>query len=141
MMKWIDFKRFKSQPQNSQQNILSYLFFYITFMYGVTCAFFLDAAEVAAPALVALAIPPLVWGIISLLVILSVAFSIFFKWRNLAKTTGAAGFLLWVYVAIMAIITGSWFPLVVIILPMLVFWFFWFMGVNEDNGKQATDSG
>jgi hypothetical protein len=72
---------------------------------------------------------------------LSVAFSIFFKWRNLAKTTGAAGFLLWVYVAIMAIITGSWFPLVVIILPMLVFWFFWFMGVNEDNGKQATDSG
>src|SRR5688572_23026191 len=117
-MKMMDYlRRFKSQPQNSQQNILSYVFFYITFTYGVSYGFFFHTPAVQATAMATLAIPPLMWGFFSMVVILSVIFTIFFKWRKLAKFTGIAGFMLWVYVAFMAIITTSWFPLIVLITP------------------------
>lgn len=127
--------RFKSQAANSQQNILSYIFFYITFMYGMAFSFFPHTREVEQSAL-AHSFPPVLWGIISLIVILAVAFTIQYKWRKFAKHVGMAGFSLWFYIMLVALIGEAWFGAIIIAVPMVLFWLFWFLGINNDNGDK-----
>lgn len=128
--------RFKSQEQNSQQNLLSYIFFYITFAYGIAFAFFKDTDMVKGTALSGTAVPPIMWGAVSLLVILAVAFTIQYKWRKFAKYVGVAGFSLWFYIFLVASITAAWFAAFIVSLPMVLFWAFWFFGINADHGDR-----
>lgn len=129
--------RFKTQEQNSQQNLLSYIFFYITFVYGIAFAFFKDTDMVRATALSGTAVPPIMWGVVSLTVILAVAFSIQYKWRKFAKHVGMAGFSLWFYIFLVALVTSAWFACFVIALPQVAFWVFWTTGINQDHGDKA----
>lgn len=122
--------------EDERQNPLQYLFFIITFCYGFAFLFFTGSDPVTATVIYQLstatfgAIALKVWGFFGLFATIGSMVGIVVRKTWLGNSVSMAGFLIWLYSAILYASGGFWLQAIVLGVVQMLFWAWWYLLVN-----------
>lgn len=126
-------KNFLWQREDEPQNMLTYLFVFVNFCYGLK--FTLDSGSPTvdrSPFTSDSAfIRPELWGVFCLLLAVSLLAAVAFRFKRLGQAVGVFGFILWFYGFQIYLTNNMVFPAFAFYFTQMLFWTFWFIGVNR----------
>lgn len=130
-------KNFIWQREDEPQNMLTYLFLFQNFIYGIAFTFFSSMAAVQrSPYTLNPWLDPWVLGLLCLSLVAVTLYGIATRNRTIGTNVGALGFAVWSYSFILYVLSGSIFAALAIYLPQVLFWVFWGIGVRRFYHKE-----
>lgn len=125
-------------------NPLSHIFFLITLVMGLAFGAFPDFFHVETTVLFVqtlVSFPDLIaniWGWAMLAVSIANVILLMTRWR-FGQCVAMAGFMGWLYAALVYILAGYWFGLLAVAIPNLLFWVYYFMSISEYHNQPPID--
>lgn len=125
-------KNFIWQREDEPQNALAYVFLYVNTIYALAFMFFPNSLVVATSAFGESILPPEIWGLLTLLLVIGTLYTIATRTKFLGELMGFLGVGVWGYGLALNLIFGmSYFGILVIYIPQIIFWGFWYIGVRR----------
>lgn len=136
--------RLTSSARGETFNPLIYPSLIATLVYGLGFTFFSWTDTVSHSSLFTAMISihefiPVVWGVVALLVIVVGFTFLLFNVPPAGKSSGIAGFMLWVFAGFCWILTGGWFVTLAVGLPNMWFWFWQYLSLSHFNREVDAD--
>lgn len=139
------FTRVSRSARGELFNPLIYPFLLTTLSYGIGFVFFRWATAVQESSLFSSMTSigqhvPLVWGILAISVIAVGLYVLVFDKPPIGKANCFVAWLLWLFAAIVYVMTGGWLTLFAVTIPSLFFWTWQYFSLVKFRQQDVLDS-